>query len=693
MVTARVWWCLVCCVLSTTLTAQDTLRLSALKGEIRLSQAAVGAYLIHNTRDPEVAEAQGAWALLNQLSEPRKGSACWMRFWVYNDLPDSAYVDIVATQADSAYLWAGTAGGPYTISQLTGPFVNVREWVFPEYPELLYVSCPPGTYSRIMLRISSIPGRPFGMQQIYLQPRPITLEEVVSGYRTYNVRTEFNGFFLGAVVAMMLFFLFLYFRAREKALLYYAFYLTGVAGYSLIVKSIPYSELSKVAYLSLPLTYQLGEPVQYLFFAAYAAFGKYLLDIDARYRVLNRALTMLIRGLLAAGSLLLIANLVDFNYAFQEKAFVLTRVIILPAAVGLVLWVAWEVKSPVKWFFVVGSAAFLLGGLLAFLVDPKSRHLFFGSTYLNPVIAFKSGILAESLCFALALGYKIRLTASEKENAVRAYVGQLQLNRQLVATENERLESMVAGRTAEVIEKNRQLDQQQQQQRELDFQKKLAEMEMQALRSQMNPHFIFNSLNSIRYQILKGEYEQASRYLTRFARMLRQILNNSREPVITLSEEIDLIRLYLELEQLRFGKDFEYEVSVAGALDTGIVCIPSMLLQPYVENALKHGLVRSARRPRRLSVRIRGTGFGYQYEIEDNGIGRKAAGAVIPAHRQESLGLKINNERIALFNADSEDRLKVIFEDLEAPDGQALGTRVIIRHRRAADELGNRSVT
>src|SRR5690606_878010 len=133
-----------------------------------------------------------------------------------------------------------------------------------------------------------------------------------------------------------------------------------------------------------------------------------------------------------------------------------------------------------------------------------------------------------------------------------------------------------------------------------EYEKRISEMEMQALRSQMNPHFIFNSLNSIRHQILTKNYENASSYLVRFARLLRKILHNSRVPVIPLSEEIDLISLYLQLEKLRFGDLFEYHITITPDLDTERILIPSMLLQPFVEYVINHGNAASQRL--RLSI-------------------------------------------------------------------------------------------
>lgn len=658
----------------------DTLTTKDLSENIPLWEMSKGAFLSNLSADPHVALSDNAWQAIGAPAPPVEKGYYWLRFSIRNELPDSSYFDFVAIGADSIVLYTLTDGTPER-TQVTGNFVPPRNWTFEEYPELTYRLLAPGETAEVLISLTRVRAGKFAPGQFYVQSRFTTLSEVVGGYRTYTARTEFNGFFLGAVTVMMFFFLFLYFRMDERALLFYSLYLFGAACYSLVVKSLPYSNLARIAYLDYPLTYKLGEPIQYFFFAAYAWFARHLLDIDRLYGLLYHFIKVLTILLTCAGLILLTLNLTNFSYLLQEKAFVAIRLLLLPVAVTLVIWVSVSVKSPVKWFFIVGSSFFITGGLIAFLVDPKSRHLFFGVTQINPIVSFKTGILLESLSFALALGYKLRLVRKEKERSSQALIQQVELNRRLIATENERLEKMVTARTDEIVEKNRLLEIQRQQQLKSDFDKQLAEMEMQALRSQMNPHFIFNSLNSIRHQILTKNYQNASDYLMRFARLLRQILQSSREHVIPLSEELDTIGLYLQLEKLRFGDLFEYTITVDPDMDVESIEVPSMLLQPFVENALKHGIAASERLPRKIDIRVFETPQGYRYEIEDNGIGRKAAQNRVAKGDKAGLGLKITGERVALFNTNYMQKLTVNFEDLTEADELPTGTRVVIMHQ------------
>lgn len=653
--------------------AGDTIMLSRVTAPVFLSRLGNVKQVSSEARHVNELHAKTTWTILDTLPNRKNGQACWLNLVLYNDSGGDATFDLDFPSADSIEVFA--KNNNITIRYSTGPYADVRNWLYPEDPGLVPLFFRSGETIVLYVRLWSDKGRPFSLTNASIQPRWHTLEHSVSGYRSYISRVEFNGFFLGAVTFAMLFFLFIFLKVHEPVFLFYGLYLLGAGLYSLVVKTLPYSFLARIAYLNYPLTYKLGEPVQYFFFAAYIAFAKSLLDIDDRYLWLNRIIKIFASILLLAGTLLLAYNLLHFEYQLQHQVFLISRIIILPTAFILLIWIIVTVKSRVKWFFVTGSSFFFVGGLLAVIVDPKSRHLFFGEIDLSAVTVFKTGILLESLCFALALGYKLRAAQIDKDNAAKAYIEQLELNKKMAETETERLEKMVAERTQAVIEKTRQIDEQKQSQQQSVFDRQIAEMEMSALRSQMNPHFIFNSLNSIRYQILKKDYDNAVTYLTRFSKLLRYILQNSREHIVSLADEIEVNRLYLQLESLRFDQGLEFELSVHDQIDISEIIIPPMLLQPYVENAVKHGLVPSKNKIKRLVISILASENGYVFRIQDNGIGRKAAGKRTLLEDQQGLGMKIAGERIELFNLSFRPVIGVGIEDLY--DGQnATGTRV-----------------
>ena len=215
--------------------------------------------------------------------------------------------------------------------------------------------------------------------------------------------------------------------------------------------------------------------------------------------------------------------------------------------------------------------------------------------------------------------------------------------------------------------------------RQAELQQKASELEMQALRAQMNPHFIFNCLSSINKFILKNDTDTASDYLTRFSRLIRQSLTNSQLSLIPLSDEIEMLRLYLDMERLRFSESFTYSIIYENTIEPETIFIPPMLLQPFCENAIWHGLMHKVGQGK-LDVIMSLQNGELQCVIADNGIGReKAAELKIRSNgKQKSFGLKITTERLALFNNEKTVHSFYKTEDLLDLDGNIAGTKVIL---------------
>ncbi|HVU99415.1 MAG TPA: histidine kinase [Puia sp.] len=205
------------------------------------------------------------------------------------------------------------------------------------------------------------------------------------------------------------------------------------------------------------------------------------------------------------------------------------------------------------------------------------------------------------------------------------------------------------------------------------------ELEVQALRSQMNPHFIFNCLNAINRFILGHETEAASDYLTKFSRLMRMIMNHSRHSTITLAEEIEMLQLYLEMERLRFKDAFDYRIDVEEDLDTEEVRMPPLLIQPFVENAVWHGLMHKEERGS-LLIRLRVQGDVLTCIVRDNGIGRKRAGVLRSksAEKHKSMGMQITAERMDLLAGPGEAKPFLQIEDLYDETGAPAGTQVTL---------------
>jgi ligand-binding sensor domain-containing protein/uncharacterized membrane-anchored protein YhcB (DUF1043 family) len=205
------------------------------------------------------------------------------------------------------------------------------------------------------------------------------------------------------------------------------------------------------------------------------------------------------------------------------------------------------------------------------------------------------------------------------------------------------------------------------------------ELELQALRSQMNPHFIFNSLNSIQYFILQKDSKTAYTYLSKFSSLMRMILQNSRERYISLQAEKDWLDLYLELEKLRMENELEFEVSIADQLNADQTLVPAMMVQPYVENAVIHGLLPKEFN-RILKVTFSQKGEYLHCTIEDNGIGREASGILNEKRNKKhaSSGMKLTRERLEIITRNNKKKPHLEVIDLKNGDGTSAGTMVEI---------------
>jgi hypothetical protein len=210
----------------------------------------------------------------------------------------------------------------------------------------------------------------------------------------------------------------------------------------------------------------------------------------------------------------------------------------------------------------------------------------------------------------------------------------------------------------------------------------LAELEAKALRAQMNPHFIFNSLNAIQECIITEKTDTAFEYLSKFSRLLRLVLNNSERAFIALSSELEMLHLYLSLETLRFRQSFTYCIDVDEGIDPEEVQVPSLLIQPYVENALWHGL-RMKEGEKKLAIRFFLTAQELNIEVEDNGIGRERAAQVksqkLGADQFESKGTALSQQRIDILNRQYVAKAAISTIDLRDGSFMPSGTRVVIR--------------
>lgn len=206
----------------------------------------------------------------------------------------------------------------------------------------------------------------------------------------------------------------------------------------------------------------------------------------------------------------------------------------------------------------------------------------------------------------------------------------------------------------------------------------ISESQLTALQAQMNPHFIFNAINGIQNYVLNRREDEAYNYLAKFSKLVRMVLNNSRDKELSLHTEIETLNLYIELEQLRFDNSFEYKLNVAHGVNSMNIEIPAMLIQPYVENAIWHGLMNlNGERKGVLTIDIKIENDMLVISIEDNGVGRVRSNEFKGASIHHSVGMQLTEERLEIINKlwDSQ-KVKVHVHDLYDQEHIACGTRV-----------------
>lgn len=434
-----------------------------------------------------------------------------------------------------------------------------------------------------------------------------------------------DGFFASILFFVAIYIFVLYFVEPKRYYLYYAGYLLFILLFALWgIEHSPYMQVffSLVPFLKFSAnnnTYALIANIfYYLFLSDFLELRKVAPSFE---RVIRLYLKLLV-GLLIADTLL---NFVFQAYQAGGYVWIFTQPVI--ACFGIystmmVLSLKGSFVKYIKW----GSVALLLGvivGILEQLLLMKPFENVLMRLALS--MPFNIGVLVEILCFSTALGYKTWLQ---------------QRNRNLLM-------------------------------------KSVKESDLRTLRSQINPHFIFNSLNAIKSYILNHRSVEAAEYLTDFSTLMRSILQHSKEKLIPLADELETILLYIKLEKLRFDDGFEFIYTIDPQIDTSETLIPPMLLQPYIENAIKHGLMNKPDN-RQLSISIRALTHKILIIIDDNGIGREKA-ALLRKHmlKHQSMGMNINDERVKLLAMTNDWHIDIQIVDKKA-SGRALGTKVMI---------------
>ncbi len=431
----------------------------------------------------------------------------------------------------------------------------------------------------------------------------------------------FTIFFLGGVFIFLTYIIGLYVQTKNHDFKYYAYYLGAI----LLHNSIQADAYLKVYALfpRNPIWYHhLNEFFQMFIYAFFMLFIKVFLEIDKENPRLNSFIRRSIQVTIGFAFVFLSTALFTKNFAFIQDYLSVLWLIVAALGTIIVVWIYRKFDTPIRYYLMAGSIFLLIGSILELVSSLNLKGGYNWNIYIEAPLGWSPfnytqlAILCETVCFALGIGYKIRSQEGKFLDLQLKEIDELK-----------------------VKEKN------------IDLEKQLLEKELTALRSQMNPHFLFNSLNSVNNYIMKENPQLASKYLVRFSQLMRTILNNSKQKFVSLQQELEAIRLYVELENLRFKDKFDYKIIVQESLSSNQVLIPPMLIQPYVENAIKHGLI-PKESVGRLSLDISAERRVLKILVNDDGIGRAASENSKNAQEKQrkSHGMEITSNRIDLMN-------------------------------------------
>jgi sensor histidine kinase YesM len=284
--------------------------------------------------------------------------------------------------------------------------------------------------------------------------------------------------------------------------------------------------------------------------------------------------------------------------------------------------------------------------------------------------------LVIDMCFYFAgLAYRDRQVEKDKIIFQEQLIQQLETNKELQEKFTGELQQQVKEKTAELIKQREAFEAEREAKLLADFNRKFSESELKALRSQMNPHFVFNILNTIEAYALDNNKEAASEMIQKFSRLTRLVLENSMNQLVPFENDLKALQLYVELEQMRYADKFMVVYNIQEQITEGDYLIPPMIIQPFVENAILHGLRNKPDGNGILNLSASLQNGYIVVRVEDNGIGRVKAAALKANNpiQKKSLGLKVTQDRISIFNNLSQNRkANVEIQDLDE------GTRVMI---------------
>ncbi|NUY80370.1 histidine kinase [Flavobacterium sp. MAH-1] len=481
--------------------------------------------------------------------------------------------------------------------------------------------------------------------------------------------------YIWSFVASMLFILtalcaLIYSQSRVKSFLYYGLYNFVTLTY-LFPKSPFLFHLDDVYVTSRFYGYSLYS--QILFHCLLFFFYREFLDLKQHRPKFHTVLTKVLYTLMAVGGVLFVLSIAIGDLKILHVYYMFFHLPVITGFSIYALYSAFFIPNRLGYFIIVGVTAYNILAYTAFY-----RTLFLPYETPAPLVFFCTGIIFESVVFMLGLGYKIRLLYLEKINSQQKIIQEQAEIQRLKENYQVELETKLHEQADELKSVLQKSEDEKLKSLTLSFENEISLLRLESLRSQMNPHFIFNALNSIKVYLIDNDKEQAVYYLNKFSKLIRKILESSRTDSISLEEELEIIELYMNIENIRFDKKINFAIDVDPNINPASIRLPGLILQPFIENALWHGLM-LREGEKNIGIDIKKEDVKIVLSITDNGIGREKAkqNSDKKSFRKESLGLRFASERIANFNKKQRTDYSFEIVDLKDLKGNASGTKIL----------------
>lgn len=490
-------------------------------------------------------------------------------------------------------------------------------------------------------------------------------------YLEYFYKYPFqNGFLIftfGALFLLTIYHFVLFFQQKDKIYLLYSGYTFFV-----ILSQLRHLEEGFIYHLIVPIKDIVSFPVvsTEIYYGIYVLLALKFLNIKTHFPKWHKYIIKALKLIMGYCFIVFVLYLLNgSDLLIMNGYFVFT---LLMSVLGIICYVPFfRVKSPLKYYIIAGSFFLFFFSVLSLFIYLKQIEK--GLSIEPSYSILYVGFLLENTLFSLGLGHKQKLILDDRNRSQQLLIDQLKENENLqLKVQNQLEENVKAMEIKAEAERLKGLQTQ--------YDKELAELKLLALRSQMNPHFIFNSLNSIKRYIIENDKEKAVYYMNKFAKLIRRILASTMEKESKLSDEFETMELYVNIENLRFNNEIDFSIKSDPDINLAAINIPSLLLQPFLENAIWHGLSPKKKDMKLEVVLSKSNGSVVQIEILDNGIGLRNSRSIKErkVHKNDSVGIILSKERLEHFSQKYQGKGQIKIMDLEEINDSLSGAKVVI---------------